>query len=242
MGLSLKDPSDDISWGCSFQEVLDAAGLPNIKVCYVQVRDVAAFAQALGALVLDQSWMTALDHGVRRQYDYTARETAAALIDIFQATSTTGSIGVEFGELLVSIGSARALETIFTHVAIPIAELWKPQIKQNEGFDFHTTCPESYINFGEAKYSGTINPHGLAISQAADFLSAEKHLRDRGHLVNLVDASSIALLDADKFGLVAAFSINSKDPLKIFSNAIASAKTLISKHRVERFYVVGISK
>ncbi|WP_350013239.1 hypothetical protein [Pseudomonas asiatica] len=242
MVLSMDPGISDAEWGCSYHEVAGALGVTEIKICFVNVRDLSEFSKRLTHSVLDDSWMTKLDKGSRRQYDYTVKETAGVLVDIFNRASAGGVIGAEFGELMVSIGSARALERIFSHARLPIAELWKPQVKQNEGFDFHTVCTEEFINFGEAKFSAHSNPHGNAISQIGDFLSVDKHFRDRGHLEKLVKPTSIANLDDEKFGVVAAFSINSENPLTIFTNALKTAVDFVGANNVAGFYLVGVSE
>lgn len=231
----------DSAWGCTYQEVINAVGHPNVKICFVKVTKLDDFATRISELVLDTSWMIGLDHGVRRAYDTTVRETVEALVKVFKDTSAAGLIGTEFGETMVSIGSARALEKIFDHKRIPLAELWKPQVKQNEGFDFHTLCTDEIINFGEAKYSGTSSPHGLAINQADGFLAAEKHLRDRIHLINLVSQPAIDQLDNDQYGVVAAFSVNANNPLTVLKNAALSAGAVVGKHAITNFYLVGVS-
>lgn len=241
MTMSLEKEVVDTAWGCTYQAVLNSAGLKNIKLCFVKVKNLNEFATRTTDLVLDSSWMTILDKGTQRAYETTAEETAKVLVKIFKQTSIDGTIGAEFGEVMVSIGSARALNQIFSHVTIPIAELWKPQLKQNEGFDFHTVCTGEYINFGEAKYSGNNSPHGLAIAQADNFIFSKKHLRDRVHLINLVNKSSIEHLDNDRFGIVAAFSLNAKNPLTIFKNAIESASKVIDSKKISNFYLVGVS-
>jgi hypothetical protein len=180
--------------------------------------------------------------GAGQFLDDRTRETADVLVQIFKQTTVQGTVGSEFGEVMVSIGSARALEQIFKHASIPIAELWKPQKKQNEGFDFHTMCSSDHINFGEAKYSGGTSPHGLAISQSSQFVSAKKHLRDRVHLINLASKKSIENLDQDNFGVIAAFSINTKNPLTIFKNAMESAAQVVALQKISNFYLVGVSE
>lgn len=231
---------DDNEWGCSYQEVENFLGKTGIRVCFVKIKNLNEFALKITNKVLDNTWMTNLDHGTRRSYETTVNETASALIKIFRETSNQGSIGPEFGEVMVSIGSARALEQVFNHISVPIAELWKPQKAQNEGFDFHTTCTSDCINFGEAKYSSNTSPHGLAITQAHDFVSEKKHLRDRVHLINLVNKESIDNLDLDKFGVVASFSLNAKNPLTIFKNAMDSAEKVVAVHTITNFYLVGV--
>jgi len=242
MVLSIEPGISDAEWGCSYYEIANALGVPEIKLCFVKVSDLSEFSKKLTHSVLDDSWMTKLDKGSRRQYDYTVKETAGVLVDIFTKTSGSGMIGAEFGELMVSIGSARALEQVFSHSRLPIAELWKPQVKQNEGFDFHTVCTADLINFGEAKFSGQTNPHGNAISQIGDFIAVDKHFRDRGHLEKIVGSQSIEHLDDEKFGVIAAFSINSANPLAIFKNALQSAIEFVGAKSVAGFYLVGVSE
>lgn len=238
--LSFSQEIEDNGWGCSYHEVVNAAGYTPVKVCLTKVKNLNEFAAEITNMVLDNSWMTALDHGTRRAYETTVGETASALVQIFKDTTNQGTIGAEFGEVMVSLGSARALEQVFNHVSIPIAELWKPQKGQNEGFDFHTVCSSEHINFGEAKYSGSATSHGLAITQASKFVTEKKHLRDRVHLINLVSKQSIDNLDQDKFGVVAAFSLNAQNPLTVFKHAMNSAAQVVATHKITNFYLVGV--
>ena len=240
--LSFSSKITDADWGCDYQEIIGALGCAEVRICYVEVNNIDAFAEQLTGWVLDTSWMSDLDRGVRRQYDYTVKETSNILIEIFRSAVGGGKIGEEFGELMVSIGSARGLEQVFSHAKVPIAELWKPQAKQNEGFDFHTVCMEEFVNFGEAKFSSSKNPHGPAIEQVSRFIGEQKHLRDRGHLLNLVAANSIAHLDDDRFGAVAAFSINSHKPLAIFQNALETALEFVQAKSVKVLYLVGVGE
>lgn len=233
---------DDKTWGCEYFEVNTNTSTKKIKVCHVKVYDINKIAEELTKNVLDTSWMTTLDKLSFKAYNKTVHDTAKILVDIFQATAASTNVGSEFGELMVSIGSAKALETIFNHYILPIAELWKPQRKQNEGFDFHTVCPSQIINFGEAKYSGSSNPHGNAIEQAKGFIEDEKHFRDSVHLINLVPHPAIENLENDSYGIIAAFSINSADPLQILKNAIESAQSSLGKEQIKSVYLVGVSK
>ncbi|MBY6208366.1 MULTISPECIES: hypothetical protein [Halomonas] len=232
----------DLDWGCDYFEVETATSIGKIKVCHVVVNDITKISEALTKNVLDTSWMTSLDVGSQRAYDRTVQETASALVRIFESTAITSDVGSEFGEVMVSIGSTKALEKIFKHFILPIAELWKPQKKQNEGFDFHTVCSGEFINFGEAKYSGSINPHGNAINQSKEFIEQEKHLRDYVHLRELVSATSVENLNNDSYGVIASFSINTEDPFKILKKAIESAQEKLSSDSIKAVYLVGVSK
>ncbi|WP_296951815.1 hypothetical protein [uncultured Massilia sp.] len=240
MSVTFQTQTVDAVWGCAYQQVVDSPGLPNVKLCFVEVTNLPAFAAVITRGVLDKSWITSLDPIVQKAYDRTVTQTANKLVSIFQATSATGTLGADFGELMVSMGSAYALEKIFSHLRIPIAELWKPKLSQNEGFDFHTTCPANMVNFGEAKYSSNTNSYTLAISQAEDFIDDEKHFRDAVHLMHLVDGNCVTNLDNQQFGIVAAFSIQGKNPDKIFANAAKSAATLAAKNKVTNIYLVGV--
>ncbi len=232
----------DSDWGCDYFEVETATSIGKIKVCHVIVNDIKKISEALAKNVLDTSWMTSLDVGSKRAYDRTVQETASALVEIFESTTAPSDVGSEFGEVMVSIGSTKALEKIFNHVILPIAELWKPQKKQNEGFDFHTVCVEEFINFGEAKYSGSTNPHGNAINQSKGFVENEKHLRDYVHLRELASEEAVKNLNNDSYGIIASFSINTDDPLLVLKNAIESAQEKLSTDRIKAVYLVGVSQ
>ncbi|WP_426369118.1 hypothetical protein [Pseudocolwellia sp. HL-MZ7] len=190
--------------------------------------------------ILDTSWMLSLDKGTRRSYQFTANETAQALVSVFKNYSGTLPVGAKFGEIMVSMSSTRSLAVLFDHKVVPIAELWKPQKKQNEGFDFHTECPMNLINFGEAKYSGVVNPHGNAITQEDGFIKVQKHLRDRVHLTNLTNQLSVYNLDDEKFGVVAAFSINSKNLASIMDNALKNIGSSDLMNNAQVVYLVGV--
>ena len=162
------------------------------------MNELERIATALTTSVLDSSWIMDMDEGARRSYQYTAAETARSLVEVFrQVGDADDSISGEFGELMVSIGASKALEVIFEHAALPTAELWKPQKKQNEGFEFHTVCTSDFINFGEAKYKSppASSPASNAAYQANRFFQQDKHYRDRVNLVNLVSDACISNLD-----------------------------------------------
>lgn len=231
---------DDIEWGCVHTQYHYQEKDPAIIACVVNVNKVNLIAAELVNSVLNTSWISSLDAGTQRSYKVTAKETADALVTIFNKVIGGNPLGDEFGEIMVSIGSSRALSQLLQHISLPIAELWKPQVKQNEGFDFHTTCTGRLINFGEAKFSASTNPHGNAIHQAVRFIKQEKHFRDRVHLVNLCPADTIKNLDNDEYGIIAAFSINSTDPEKIMNNAIKTVRELELSKLVSCIYLVGV--
>lgn len=242
--LSYGNKHQALNWSCSFLEVKTdkVAGEQNFFVCHVNVSDITKMADELSKSVMDDSWIMNLDEGARRAYQITVAETAECLVDIFKNNLFTGDkVSVEFGEIMVSMGSSQALEIIFDHTSLPISELWKAQIKGNEGFDFHTVCSDQLINFGEAKFSGSQTPHGKASNQANGFIEKDKHFRDRVHLVNLVEQEAIENLDKEEFGAVLAFSMNAQNPLTVFRNAISTALTHQNLIKAKNIYIVGVS-
>ncbi|HBC3366331.1 TPA: hypothetical protein KDX70_004624, partial [Vibrio parahaemolyticus] len=100
----------DKEWGCTHSRYQDSS---NVKACIVAVSDLDKISEKLTSAVLDSSWMLDLDKGTRRTYEYTARETANALVEIFKKFSDDRQLGAEFGEVMVSISSARSLSVIF---------------------------------------------------------------------------------------------------------------------------------
>lgn len=230
----------DPLWGCSYQEAVSALGAANIKLCFVEVQNLHTFATALTNVVLDKTWMMNLDNTARRAFDKTVDNTASKLLATFQKTSAAGTVGGDFGEIMVSIGSARALEHLFHHSRLALAELWKPKVSQNGGFDFHTVCKSLIINFGEAKYSSTSNSYTDAIDQADEFLNDQKHLADGIYLEKIVTQPSMSMLNNDEFGIVAAFSVNAKNPDTILANALVAAQKVMAGKKIKNFYLVGV--
>lgn len=235
-------------WGATFSQIQNISATGNVFACHVNVSDLKKIASKLTDTIMDRSWIIALDDRSRRAYETTADKTANELIKVFQANLTEDDVSSEFGELMVSMGSSRALEIIFEHEAIPIAELWKPKIKQNEGFDFHTVCKEPLLNFGEAKYSSSQSPYGGesgdssgAGGQADGFIANNKHLMDNVHLEKLAGEDAASNLDSDRFGIVLAFSLNAKNPLSVIQNAIEKSQTYENLRTAENVYIVGVS-
>lgn len=237
------------TWGSTFYEITSISPIENIFVCHATISDLEKIALKLASLVTDQSWVMDLDDRAKRAYESTASRTAKVLVKVFETTlDENNKVASEFGELMVSMGSSRALEVVFGHRSIPIAELWKPKIQQNEGFDFHTVCSGNIINFGEAKFSGSSNPYGGnsgdtsgAGGQADGFIGNSKHLMDGIHLGHIAGEDATNNLDNDLFGIVLAFSINSSNPFLIFQNALEHSKTYEYLKKAKNIYIVGVS-
>lgn len=247
--LSYGDEQHDEDWGAVFAEVKKSSGSDNIFVCHTTVNDLSKIANELSKAVVDKSWVVELDIGAKRAYETIAAKTAKKLVDIFENKKfSDDKISSDFGEIMVSMGSARALETIFSHISIPLAELWKPKLTGNEGFDFHTVCPNKIINFGEAKFSSSGSPYGGnsgdssgAGGQADGFISGNKHLMDGVHLPHLAGEEAANNLNNDIYGVVLAFSLNAENSLIVFKNAIKKALSYSHLKKAKNIYIVGVS-
>lgn len=237
------------TWGSTFSEVISISESGNIFVCHATITDLEQVALELSKKVNDTSWIVELDSRARRAYETTALKTAQTLIEIFKKNPLINSKVVsEFGELMVSMGSSKALEVVFDHKCLPIAELWKPKISQNEGFDFHTVCSGNIINFGEAKFSSSSSPYGGnsgdstgAGGQADGFIGDAKHLMDGVHLGSLAGEHPVSNLDNDLFGVILAFSINAVNPLLVLKNALENSLTYQNLKKAKNIYIVGVS-
>ena len=246
---SFGDEQYDEDWGAIFTEVKRSPASDNIFVCHTSVEDLSKIASELSKAVVDKSWVVELDVGAKRAYETIAAKTAQKLVDIFENKKfSDDKISSDFGEIMVSMGSARALGTIFSHISIPLAELWKPKLTGNEGFDFHTVCPGKIINFGEAKFSSSGSPYGGnsgdssgAGGQADGFISDEKHLMDGVHLPHLAGEEAAENLNNDIYGVVLAFSINAENPLIVFKHAVQKALSYSHLKKAKNIYIVGVS-
>lgn len=249
--LSYNDEHDDNDWGAKFYKIVDNVGLDNIFVCHTTITDISKIANKLSEKVMDNFWVTDLDITPRRSYEGIVAKTAEKLVGIFNnAITVDGRVASQFGEIMVSMGASRALEIIFSHISVPISELWKPKLSGNEGFDFHTVCPDNIINFGEAKFSSSNgqSPYGGisgessgAGGQADGFIGETTHHKDGVHLVHLVEKDAMDNFNSDVFGVVLAFSLNGNNPLIVLKNAIQKVSTYENLKQAKNIYIVGIS-
>ena len=113
---------DEATWGATFREVTANSSTGNVFICHASITDLEKIAEELSNLVADKSWIIELDDRARRAYENTALKTAKKLVEVFKGNLTIDSkVSSEFGELMVSMGSSKALEVIFGHRSLPIA-------------------------------------------------------------------------------------------------------------------------
>jgi hypothetical protein len=189
-------------------------------------------------IIADTSWINKLDIIPRVAYEARAKVTIDKLINgILKKVTTT--VNTEFGEFLISVTAQDSLVLKHKHIKVPLAELFKEKKTGNPGFDFHTESNTNLIAFGEAKYSGTINPYTNALTQISRFIDLEKDKMELHDLQNFVSKESIENVLVDKKAFVAAFSINSKSPQVIIQNALES-EHIDNLLNYDELYIIGI--
>ncbi|WP_133259702.1 hypothetical protein [Pseudochryseolinea flava] len=188
--------------------------------------------------ISNDNWITKLDVIDRASYRAKSQQTVDRLIkEIFSNVST--KLTEEFGEYLISYSATKALEKVYKHVPLPLAELWKERIVGNAGFDFHTESPDDLIVFGESKFSSSKNPHTIALDQIAAFVKAKKDEMDLSDLRRFARQSSVQNVIANHKAYVAAFSLNGKRHRQIFNTALKSENINALLCHAE-LYLVGI--
>ena len=163
----------DDDWGCIHTEVTSTTN-KKIHLCHVNISDLKKIALELSRSVMDTSWIMDMDEGSRRSYIQTASDTADSLVKIFNTAADDNKISGEFGELMVSIGSSRSLDVIFKHTSLPISELWKPQEKGNEGFDFHTVCKKMSLILAKQNLNLLRQAHQYRMQQTKQTIFSPK--------------------------------------------------------------------
>lgn len=193
----------------------------RIFSAHVRISDVPALATELVALISDTSWINKLDIVERTSYMARAAPTIRKLVDSV-LTKAESPISSEFGEYMISTTAQRTLLDRLTHQHVPLAELLKEKVSGNPGFDFHTESETQLIAFGEAKYSGTTNPHRAALEQIDSFIQQKKDDMELVMIRPFVTSYAVNNFTAGKKAFVAAFSINSASPDQIIANALSS--------------------
>lgn len=214
---------------------------PSCRIIAIDIviKDVKKRTAEITADVLASSWINDLDAiPLQRSYRSRANPTIQKLVGKI-LPYISGPIDDDLGEYLVSTAAHDGLASHLLHKKIPLAELIKEKKGGNPGFDFHTESPANILVFGEAKYSGNINPHKRATSQIIRFFDNEKDIAEIADLVNFATGAAIANHEIGKKGCAAAFSINSTNPNLIFNNALSSPE-FIKMTNCDEAYLIGV--
>lgn len=204
----------------------------------LDITDIEVRAEEMYEVVTDTSWLDHLDIVDSATYSARSKPTIKKIVDDI-LNNVESEISEEFGEYMVSDSAQTVLKNHLNHIRLPLAELIKEKISGNPGFDFHTETPESLVSFGEAKYSGSKNAHGRALSQIKKFISAKKDIQELSDLRTFVTKEAINNAAAGKKSFCAAFSIVSDNIESIMDNVLSSVH-LDALLSYEAVYLVGV--
>lgn len=188
---------------------------------HVKINDIEDRATEMIEILSNTSWIAKLDAVAKATFQARAKRTIDKLVRQI-SSRVEDEVTTEFGEFMISESAQSALNTTFNHNKVPLAELLKEKVTGNPGFDFHTESDTNLIAFGEAKYSGSINPHPNAIKQIVEFIKLEKDIAELIIVKYFVSENAIEKSLKGQRAYVAAFSINSKNPENIIKNALKS--------------------
>ena len=190
-------------------------------------------------LLSNQSWIEQLDVIDAPSYEARATRTIEKIVNTI-LSDVSDKVTEEVGEFMISSTAQSALETTYEHSLIPLAELLKEKVTGNPAFDFHTESPSKLIAFGEAKFSGVrTSTYTLAMKQIGDFIILKKDVAEVADLRRFTTKEAATKAVTGEKAFTAAFSINAKNPQKIFDNAIKHELILpLLSH--EELYLIGI--
>ena len=204
----------------------------------VEIADVHQHAVDLISEINETSWISKLNSVGRMSYERTAHRTIKALVEIFQLVEN--DVTKEFGQYMVSISASEGLRQRLTHRVIPISELWKGRTLGNDAFDFHTESMQEKISFGEAKYTRQKNSYSRAAEQVIDFINDGKDYGDASDLVHFVSPNAMKNLENRSRGFAVAFSLHSKNHVKIMNNTLRSEWIQQLSAQCNELYIIGV--
>lgn len=211
----------------------------EVYILHVKIDDIRKRADEITSTLRNDSWIESLTPDLKLAYDARARRTINTIINNI-LVKVKDVVTKDFGEYLVSMSAKDALREYKGHDDIPLAELLGKKLSGNSGFDFHSVTENRVISFGEAKYSGSINPYNDALSQICEFIEDKKDLADILHLRNFVSQDSIKKLEDGEKAFVAAFSINSKRTKRIFDNILKRSAHFNNLLAYKELYLIGV--
>jgi len=210
----------------------------NVYSIHVKVDDISAKAKEMIKMIQNTSWIKELNIIEQITFEARAQPTIDKLVhEILSKVSST--LSEDFGEFLISVTAQDSLELQYNHTKVPLAELFKEKKSGNPGFDFHMETHTQLLAFGEAKYSGTINPYTKAIKQINGFIDEDKDKMELTDLKYFTSDEAINNAIDNKKAFIAAFSINSSNPLNIIRNALSSTH-IDNLLGYDELYIIGI--
>lgn len=226
-----------------YHKKVTSADLPDdakAETCLfcIEITDISAHAKNLLTEISDTSWISKLEPIAKMSYEDISLKTIENLVKIFR--SINNKVTEDFGEFMISMSSGQCLKDTHGHKVLPLSEIWKPKVSQNEGFDFHTLSPEDKFSFGEAKFVSSGNSYGDAAKQAHQFSRDNKDKRDGVHLRYFGSSVAIQHLKENKRGFIIAFSINSPDYEQILKNSLHNEDIKNLSKCCDELYIIGV--
>lgn len=224
-------------------DVFDFSAYPNCEIhCIViEINDASDLTNVVSGIsqeIANTSWISKLPTFFQAAYNANAPKTISKIVNDILGKVASG-LNEKIGEYLVSFSAQQALETLFNHYRLPLAEILKEQISNNPGFDFHTISQKDNLVHGEAKYGGNDTRWSDATDQISGFIDEKKHEGEQVWLYPFLKEPVIANINAGKRGFTAAFSMHAQNEKVIFRHALnsdASKKIAL----FEEYYLIAV--
>lgn len=221
----------------------DFSVYPNCEIHCVLIdingkADLSNVVSGISKEIADTSWISKMPTFFQAVYNANAPKTIDKIVNEILNKVANG-LNEKIGEYLVSVSAQNALEALFNHHRLPLAEILKEQLSNNPGFDFHTVSPKNNLIHGEAKYGSNETRWSEATNQISGFIDEKKHEGEQGWLFPFLDEPVVANIDAGKRGFTAAFSMHARNKKLIFKHALESdASKKIAKY--EEYYLIAV--
>jgi hypothetical protein len=221
----------------------DFSVYPNCEIhCVVieinGVTDLTNEVNAISQEIANTSWISKLNPFFQGVYKANAPKTINKIVNDILNKVANG-LNEKIGEYLVSFSAQQALEALFNHYRLPLAEILKEQLSNNPGFDFHTISHKDNLVHGEAKYGGSDTRWSDATDQISGFIDEKKHEGEQIWLFPFLREQVVANINAGKRGFTAAFSMHAKNEKLIFRHALESdASKKIALY--EEYYLIAV--
>lgn len=224
-------------------EEFDFSVYPNCEIHCVVIeingeKDLTNVVNAISQDIADTSWISKLPTFFRDVFLANAPKTINKIVNEILNKVASG-LNEKIGEYLVSFSAQQALEVLFNHYRLPLAEILKEQLSNNPGFDFHTISHNDNLVHGEAKYGGNDTRWSDATSQISDFIDEKKHEGEQVWFYPFLSEPVIANINAGKRGFTAAFSMHAQNEKLIFRHALESdASKKIAQF--DEYYLIAV--
>ncbi len=207
----------------------------------IEVQDYKSYIDQVIEVISDTGWIRELDEITAKSFSANVERTTSSLVEVFK-NNRDSQVNGDVGEYIVSLSSLDSLERFFSHLKIPISELWKERVSGNGSFDFHTVTEDKRLNFGEAKYKSTGNPYTDAAKQVSKFRAEKKDESDLFFLKEFKQVKdNTDILSQANYSYTISFSLSGANPKNIMNNTLESESVLNLTKEMESLFIIGVS-